>query len=133
MLSWCGRGPTAPLTFHLHGAHPATYTVSIRLYNMGEKRPGCEADHPPQSSAEIKNMWTYTSTLTYILQGMILGYKKGRLYLYLTDLCQVKRICSWLDIHRHMRICKDNISEHRKAKNVVDCIHIHISFPFLFK
>jgi len=31
----------------------------------------------------MKNIWTYTSTLTYIRQGMILGYAKGQLNLYL--------------------------------------------------
>jgi hypothetical protein len=29
----------------------------------GVKRPGREADHSPQSSAEVKNAWSYTSTL----------------------------------------------------------------------
>jgi hypothetical protein len=27
----------------------------------GVKRPGREADHSPQSSAEVKNAWRYTS------------------------------------------------------------------------
>jgi hypothetical protein len=29
------------------------------------KRPGCEADHSPPASAEVKKMWIYTSTPTY--------------------------------------------------------------------
>jgi hypothetical protein len=29
---------------------------------LGVKRSGCEADHSPQSSAEVKNEWNYTST-----------------------------------------------------------------------
>jgi hypothetical protein len=32
----------------------------------GVKRPGREADHSPQSTAEIKNAWSYTSTPQYI-------------------------------------------------------------------
>jgi hypothetical protein len=30
--------------------------------SLGVKRPGREADHSPQSSAEVKNAWRYTST-----------------------------------------------------------------------
>jgi hypothetical protein len=29
--------------------------------SLGEKQPGHEADHSPQSSAEVKNVWSYTS------------------------------------------------------------------------
>jgi hypothetical protein len=32
----------------------------------GAKRPGCEDDHSPPSSAEVKNAWKYTSTPSYI-------------------------------------------------------------------
>jgi hypothetical protein len=28
----------------------------------GVKRPGCEADHSPPTTAEVKKMWIYTST-----------------------------------------------------------------------
>jgi hypothetical protein len=31
----------------------------------GVKRPEREADHSPPTSAEIKRMWTYTSTTPY--------------------------------------------------------------------
>jgi hypothetical protein len=31
----------------------------------GVKRPGREVDHSPPTSAEVKKMWIYTSTLTY--------------------------------------------------------------------
>jgi hypothetical protein len=31
----------------------------------GVKRPRCEADHSPATSAEVKNTWVYTSTLPY--------------------------------------------------------------------
>jgi hypothetical protein len=30
------------------------------------KQPGCEADHSPQTSAEIKEMWVYTPTSPYV-------------------------------------------------------------------
>jgi hypothetical protein len=36
------------------GAHPASYPMGSRGSFPGGERPGCEADHPPPSSAEIK-------------------------------------------------------------------------------
>ena len=34
-------------------AHPASYTVGTRSF-LGVKQPGCGIDHPPPSSAEVK-------------------------------------------------------------------------------
>jgi hypothetical protein len=39
---------------------------------MGMKWTGCEVDHPPQSSAEVKNAWSYTSTPAMRLHGVVL-------------------------------------------------------------
>jgi hypothetical protein len=33
--------------------------------SLGVKRPECEADHSPATSAEVKNAWSYTSTPKY--------------------------------------------------------------------
>jgi hypothetical protein len=44
---------------------------------LGVKRPGHEADHSPPSSAEVKNVWSYTSAPTISLRGVVLSYKKG--------------------------------------------------------
>ena len=33
----------------------------------GSKRPGHEFNHPPPLSAEIKNQWSFTSTVRYAL------------------------------------------------------------------
>jgi len=35
------------------GAHPASYTMGIGSF-LGVKRPGHGVDHPPSSSAEVK-------------------------------------------------------------------------------
>jgi hypothetical protein len=48
-------GPTQPPIQWVPGA------LSLRL-----KRPGREADHSPPSSAEVKNVWSYTSTPQYV-------------------------------------------------------------------
>jgi hypothetical protein len=39
----------------------------------GGKRPGREADHSPPSSAEVKNVWSYTSTPPVRLHGVVLS------------------------------------------------------------
>jgi hypothetical protein len=36
------------------GTHPASYPMGNRGSLRGVKRPGCEADHSPPSSAEVK-------------------------------------------------------------------------------
>jgi hypothetical protein len=47
------------------GAHPASYLMGTGVLSQGIKRPGREADHSPQASAEVKNAWIYTSTPPY--------------------------------------------------------------------
>jgi hypothetical protein len=43
---------SAPIQTSL-GAHPAIYTMAIESF-PGVKRPRCGTDHPPPSSAEVK-------------------------------------------------------------------------------
>jgi hypothetical protein len=38
-------------------------------FSPGIKRPGREADHSPPAGAEVKKMWTYTSTSPYSLDN----------------------------------------------------------------
>jgi hypothetical protein len=54
------------------GAHPASYTMSTRALSLGVKWPGREADN---SSAEVKNAWSYTSTPPLRLHGVVLSLK----------------------------------------------------------
>jgi len=37
------------------------------------KRPGREANHSISSSAEVKNAWSYTSTPSTLLHGVVLS------------------------------------------------------------
>jgi hypothetical protein len=53
--------PAGAGNFFLHhrvqngsGAHLASYPMGNRVFPLGVKRPGCEADHSPLSSAEVK-------------------------------------------------------------------------------
>jgi hypothetical protein len=55
------RLPEGAGNFSLHhrvqngsGAHPASYPMGTRALSLGVKRPECEADHSPPSSAEVK-------------------------------------------------------------------------------
>jgi hypothetical protein len=49
----------------LGSAQPPTNGYWGALY-PGVKRPGREADHSPQTSAEVKKTWIYTSTPPYV-------------------------------------------------------------------
>ena len=46
----------------------------------GVERPGRDVDHPPPSSAEVKNEWSYTSSLQIYLNGV----DRDNLYLQVT-------------------------------------------------
>jgi hypothetical protein len=39
---------------------------------MEVKRPECEADHSPSSSAEVENVWSYTYTPQYVYMAWCL-------------------------------------------------------------
>jgi hypothetical protein len=41
--------------------------------SLGVKRPKCEADHSPPSSAEVKNARSYTYTSPIRLHGVVLS------------------------------------------------------------
>jgi hypothetical protein len=55
------------------GTHPSTYPIG----NWGSfpevKLPGREADHSLSSSAEVKYEWSYISTPSIRLQGVVLS------------------------------------------------------------
>jgi hypothetical protein len=55
-------GPTQPLFQWVPGA------LSLVI-----KRPGREVDHPHPSTAEVKNAWSYASTLPIRLHGVVLS------------------------------------------------------------
>jgi hypothetical protein len=39
------------------GAHPTSYPIGTGTVSPEVKRRGCEADHSPPPSAEVKNLW----------------------------------------------------------------------------
>jgi hypothetical protein len=58
-------------------AHPASIRWVPVVLSLGAKRPGREVEHSPPSSAEIGNGWSYTSTPTVCLHGVVLSLKKS--------------------------------------------------------
>jgi hypothetical protein len=64
--------------------------------SLGVKRPGCEADHSPPSSAEVKNAWSYTSTPTVRLHGVVLSPAQGQLYLLSSPSQQKMKYPYWM-------------------------------------
>jgi hypothetical protein len=55
-------GPTQPPIQWVPGA-----------LSLGAKRQGREADHSPEFSAEVKNVWSYTSTPRIRLHDVVLN------------------------------------------------------------
>jgi hypothetical protein len=56
-------------------SHPAFYSTGTGVFFPLEiKRQGCEFDHSPPSSIEVKNEWSYTFTPRLCLHGL---YRDG--------------------------------------------------------
>jgi hypothetical protein len=54
------------------GTHPASYTMSIESF-QGLKRPGRDVNHPPPSSAEVKERVELYVTPRLCLHGRLQG------------------------------------------------------------
>ena len=48
-------------------AQPASFQWLLGALFPAVKRPGCEVDHSPPSSTEVKNEWNYTSISLYMI------------------------------------------------------------------
>jgi hypothetical protein len=54
--------------------------------------PPREVDYSPPSSSEVKNVWSYTSTISYALMaltGIPLPYNSSFAYIELHNTCQI--------------------------------------------
>jgi hypothetical protein len=56
-------GPIQPLVQFVHGF----------FLSLGVERLGCEVDHSPARTADIKNEWSYTSAPPVCLNGVYRG------------------------------------------------------------
>jgi hypothetical protein len=50
---------------HMVQTGSGVHRTSYKMGTGGSKRQGREADHSPPTSADVKNMWIYTSTPPY--------------------------------------------------------------------
>jgi len=50
------------------------------ILSLAVKEPGREADHSPLSSAEVKNAWSYTSTVRYTFMTWFSVKEKHKCY-----------------------------------------------------
>jgi len=64
------------------GDNPISSAIYTGSLSPGVKRPGCEADHSPQSSAEVKNVCNYTSTHPYVFIPWYLIKHRTRVEVY---------------------------------------------------
>jgi hypothetical protein len=60
---------------------PPIQSVQAALF-LGVTRPGREADHSPSSSANVKNVWSYTSIPLIRLHGVVLSKERQTTCLY---------------------------------------------------
>jgi len=56
-----------------YGAHPSSDAIATARSFLEVKRPECEADHSPPTSAEFKNAWSYNSAPPIRLHGVVLS------------------------------------------------------------
>ena len=54
----------------ISGGHPVWYSMGTGVSCWGQSRPGREVNHSHQSSAEIKNVWSCTSTFPVSLYSV---------------------------------------------------------------
>jgi hypothetical protein len=51
------------------GIHPTSYPIDTYRSFPGGRAPESESDHSPPASAEVKEMWIYTSTPPYVFMA----------------------------------------------------------------
>jgi hypothetical protein len=58
-----------------NGSHSlrVQFEITSGALSLGEKQPEREADHSSPSSAEVKNAWSYTTSLPICLHGTVLS------------------------------------------------------------
>jgi hypothetical protein len=77
-----GSFPSKVRDFSLcHNTQPLQHVLGGGALSFGIKQLGCETDHSPPSSADIKNVWSYISTLER-LHDIVLNRTQKQLYLY---------------------------------------------------
>jgi hypothetical protein len=72
------------IAYHIHPKTDFTFLITLDdVITPGVKRLGREADHSPQSSTEVKNEWSYTSTPQYVFMAWCLVKQRDNFALYI--------------------------------------------------
>jgi hypothetical protein len=61
------------------GTLPTSYPMCTNVLSPEVRRPGHETDHSPPCSAEVKNVWSYTYTPSYVFMARWLIQYRTRL------------------------------------------------------
>jgi hypothetical protein len=80
------------------GSHTISFIHWVPGSSLGEEQQGLEADHSPQTSAEVKNAWSYTSTPQYAFMAWC-SLKKQHKDRFTLTLCFMKSIPAWLVVN----------------------------------
>jgi len=80
------------------GAHSSFCSLDTKVSSFGVKRPKYEVDHSLTSSAEFRNVWIFTSTLSYIMKRLVLS-RRGKVCTVASASCWASRCvcCCELD------------------------------------
>jgi hypothetical protein len=65
------------------GSHPASYAMDTEAVSLGVKRPGCEAQHSPPSSVEVKNGGAIPAPPFIFMAWCLIKYMEFTFYLLL--------------------------------------------------
>jgi hypothetical protein len=87
-----GIGDRVPVEarFFLSPRHPDRFLAPPSLLlSPGIMRQVCEANHAPQTSAEVKNTWIYTSAPPYVFMVYYIKFLDRVWIIYSPDLCNI--------------------------------------------
>jgi len=88
--------------------------ICFFLFFWWVKLLGCDANHTPPSSAEVKNVWSFIFTHPYVF--MVLSLIKQRLHLHIMVLSYAHR-----QLYLYNQITNRKV---RTADFIFTCIHI---------
>jgi len=92
--TYLSTGKNLLLSYHVHTGsetHPASCEMVTGGLFPGLKRQGREADHSRKCSAEVQNLWSYTSTPSYIFMAWYLVKHRDKF----TLTYEVLKISDW--------------------------------------
>jgi hypothetical protein len=72
--------PFATASIQILGPIQSFINFVLWVFYPGVKQPGHEDDHSPPSTAQVKKMWSYSSTPPYVFMAFCLIMRRIHLY-----------------------------------------------------